>query len=120
MQGPQQRRDVRRFGPVALKTGVDEVVELGRLREHEAWGLVPISSMTLYTLSAMCASSFGILLSVHALASFTCVLTQGVTVSLLIGARETFRNSTSDPSDCSAIRPRSAVASEPSFTRSPL
>src|SRR5207247_10131379 len=76
------------------------------------WGLVPISSMTLYTRSAMCASSFGILLSVNALASFTCVLTQGVTVSLLIGARETFRNSTSDPSDCSAIRPRSAVASE--------
>src|SRR5205823_11638570 len=41
MQGPQQRRDVRRLGPVVLKTGVDEVVELGRLREHEAWGLVP-------------------------------------------------------------------------------
>src|SRR5882762_5953249 len=46
--------------------------------------------------------------------------TQRGTLKLLIGVSASFRNSTSDPSDCKAIRPRSAVASEPSFTRSPL
>ena len=39
---------------------------------------------------------------------------------LLIEVSKIFRNSTSDPSDCSAIRPRSAVASDPSFTSCPL
>src|SRR5437899_3170915 len=35
MQGPQQSGDLIRFRPVVLKAGVDEVVEFGRLREHE-------------------------------------------------------------------------------------
>ena len=40
--------------------------------------------------------------------------------SLPRGVSKSFRNSTSDPSDCIAILPRSAVALKPSFTKSQL